>query len=199
MERRIWRAAGPISGVLFVVVLFGGGGVPGSEDVHMVIEIAGLLFLLPFIAFLAGMVREAEDAGGWLSGTVLAAGTLALAVKLGSGASSIAARDQEGALADALQAMNDAAFMLMMLPLGVMVAAVAIASIRTDILPTWLGWASAVVGVALLVNGTNFEAEFGPAFLLFALWTLVTSALLLLRARSAPRRATAAPAPRGAT
>jgi hypothetical protein len=38
------------------------------------------------------------------------------------------------------------------------------------------------IAPALLVNGMFLDAEFGPAFLLFLLWTAIASVVLILRA-----------------
>jgi hypothetical protein len=186
MKGRIWPRLGAVSGILFVALLFGGDSIPVGEDARTIVEVAGLLFLLPFVGYLFGVLRRAEGEGGWLSATALGGGMLALAIKLGSAAPIIAARNlEEGPLREALYAMNNAAFILILLPLGVMVGAVAIVALKTRVLPAWLGWMSAVVSPALLVNGTFFEAEFGPAFLLFALWLLLTSSVLTWRAGGA--------------
>jgi hypothetical protein len=183
MQERIWPRLGAVSGILYVVLLFGAPGIPLGEDALAVVEMAGLLFFLPFLGYLFSVLRRAEGEGGWLSATVFGAGLLALTIKLGNAAPGFAARDlEEGPLHTALHAMNSVAFVLSMLPLGVLVAAVAILALKTRVLPTWLGWISAATAPVLLVNGTFFEAEFVPAFLLFALWMVLTSAVLTLRA-----------------
>jgi hypothetical protein len=78
--------------------------------------------------------------------------------------------------------MNSVAFIATMLPLSVLLAAAAIVILRTRPLPQWLGWMAALIAPALLVNGMFLDAEFGPAFLLFLLWTAITSVVLTLRA-----------------
>ena len=80
--------------------------------------------------------------------------------------------------------------MLTMLPLGVMAAATAIVTLRTGVLPRWLGWLAAVAAPALVANGLLFHSQNAPAFLLFALWLLATSVVLTLRAGAQPSRAT---------
>ncbi len=183
MQGWIWPRLGAISGLLYVVLLFGAPSVPGGEDALAVVEMAGLLFFIPFLGYLFSVLRRAEGEGGWLSITAFGGGLLALNIKMGSAAPSFVARDlEEGPLHTALRAMNGVDFVLSMLPLGVMVAAVAILTLETRVLPMWLGWISAVTAPVLLVNGTFFEAEFVPAFLLFALWTVLTSVVLTLRA-----------------
>jgi hypothetical protein len=77
--------------------------------------------------------------------------------------------------------MNTVAFMASMLPLGVMMAAVAVVALTRGGLPRALGWLAAVTSPLLLVNGMFVDAEVGPAFLLFLLWTLLASVVLTIR------------------
>jgi hypothetical protein len=93
--------------------------------------------------------------------------------------------------------MNSVAFMVTMLPIGVMMAAVAIVALKTRALPLWLGLLAAITSPACLVNGMFLDAEFGPAFLLFLLWIFLASIVLTLRAsrpgaEASPRRRDAA-------
>ena len=78
-----------------------------------------------------------------------------------------------------------------MLPIGVMMAAVAIVILKTRVLPLWLGVLAALTAPACWVNGMFLDAEFGPAFLLFLLWIAIASIVLTLRAGSATVTATA--------
>ena len=64
-------------------------------------------------------------------------------------------------------------FMVSMIPLGLFLAAVAAIVVRSRVLPTSLGWSAAVVAPLLVANGFDLGAEFGPAFMLFLLWTLI--------------------------
>ena len=61
-------------------------------------------------------------------------------------------------------------------------------------LPRPFGRFGAIVAPALLVNGTFLDAEFGPAFLLFLLWTILTSAVLTRRAGNTQARTIPHPA-----
>lgn len=183
MEQQIWPRLGAVGGILFVALLFGGDSIPLGEHGHGVVEVAGLLLFLPFLGYLWSVLRRAEGENGWLSATALGAGLVDLSMKLGSGAPDIVARStEEGPLQDALYAMNSASFILTMLPQGVLVGAATVVILKTRVLPRPLGWLGVVTAPALLVNGTFFEAEFGPAFLLFALWTVLISAVLTWRA-----------------
>lgn len=191
MQAHFLPRLGAASGIAFVALLFGAG------SLGIVAEIVALLFLLPFVGYLSSVLRRAEGEGGWLSATALGAALVALAIKLGSGTFIIAADTTEvgPALDETLTAANNAAFMLSLAPLGVMVGAAAIVALRTSVLPRWLGVLSAVTAAALIANSTFVEADFGPAFLLFAVWTLATSVTLV---RGTPTTIATAPQPQPA-
>ena len=88
--------------------------------------------------------------------------------------------------------MNSVAFIVTMLPIGVMMAAVAIVALKTRVLPVWLGLLAAITAPACWVNGMFLDAEFGPAFLLFLLWVTIASIVLTLRAGRTDAGATSA-------
>jgi hypothetical protein len=145
-------------------------------------DIATPIYPLP--AYLWSVLRRGEGEGGWLSATVFGAGLVNTAIKLGSIGPGFAAQ-QAGLnpqLHEALDKMNSVAYIATMLPLSVLMAAAAIVILRTRALPRWLGWMAALIAPALLVNGMFLDAEFGPAFLLFLLWTAIASVVLILRA-----------------
>jgi len=73
-------------------------------------------------------------------------------------------------------------------PLAICCAAVAVIALRERVLPRWLGMFAAVTAVALAVNAGFVFAGFVPALLLFLLWTLVTSMVLLRRSWSTQAR-----------
>ena len=185
MNKWMWPRLGAASGMLFVALLLGGESLPLADVVPW--ELFGLIFFIPFLGYLFAVLRQAEGEGGWLSATVVGAGLVALAVKLASFAPFIAARGAENGtqIEGALVAMNNASFILTLAPLGVMVAAASAIVLKTGILPAWIGWAGAVTACALLVNSGFVDAEFGPAFLLFLLWTVVISAIMTRRAGAA--------------
>jgi hypothetical protein len=109
-----------------------------------------------------------------------------LTIKLGSLAPGFASRTEglNPQLHQALEKMNSVAFIVTMLPLGVMLGAVAIITLKTRVLPLWLGLLAAITAPACLVNGMFLDAEFGPAFLLFMLWVALASVVLTLRGRA---------------
>ena len=183
MEERILPRLGAASGALFVVLLFGLTSSGSDSQIVVALELTALLLFIPFVAYLWSVLREAEGAGGWLSTTALGAGLVGVTMKLASIAPGWAARDFGDATAvhQALDRMNEVAFIAQMLPDGVILAAVAIVALKTAVLPRWLGLLAAVAAPLLLVNGMFLNAEFGPAFLLFLLWTLLASVVLTVR------------------
>jgi hypothetical protein len=200
MQERILPRLGAASGAVFVVLLFGLTS-SGSESMLAVSgELIGLLLFIPFLGYLWSVLREAEGPAGWLSATALGAGLVGVTMKLASIGPGWAARDfaDSTAIHKAFDRMNEVAFIAQMLPDGVLLGAVAIVTLKTGALPRSLGWLAAVAAPLLLVNGTFLDAEFGPAFLLFLLWTLLASVVLTVRPSGArvvgrPGRAVAQP------
>jgi hypothetical protein len=189
----MWRRFGAASGIFYVVLALLGNDVIGGTrpGIGLLVELLGFVFFAFFLGSLWACLRSAEGDGGWLSAAAFGGGLLALAVKLASVAPVLAVRASEGmdpGTAKALLAMNGASFDITFLPLGVMLLATAIVTVRTGALPRWLGWSSVVVALGLL--GALSAAVVSPsppewvflAMLLFALWTVATSIALIRRA-----------------
>jgi hypothetical protein len=193
MRGRIWPRLGALSGVLYVVLLMGSTSTGSDAQIVIVLELIAILLFLPFLGYLYGVLRQAEGEGAWLSSTAFGAGLVDLTIKLGSIAPGFAARTDglDPQLHQALEKMNSVAFIVTMLPLGVMMAAVAIVILKTRVLPLWLGLLAAITALACLVNGMFLDAEFGPAFLLFLLWVTIASIVLILRVGRATAKAAA--------
>jgi len=213
MSERLWQQLGAASGIVSVMILFGRDLIPsrdyGSEaeeiartcatittpqTMDVFISLMGTLGFLGFLFFFGSLwsaLRRAEGDDGWLSAAAFGGGLVSLAVKFASGAASVAANFNACAGIDpqlwqVLQDMNNASFFFSFLPLAVLSAASAVVAIRFGApLPRWLGWMSAVVAVALLVDGfagTLYPRDFAPSILLFALWVLAASIALVRRA-----------------
>lgn len=184
MQGRIWPRLGAVSGVLYVALLMGSTSTGSDAQIVTVVELIAILLFLPFLGYLYSVLRRAEGEGAWLSATAFGAGLVDLTIKLGSIAPGFASRTEglDPQLHQALEKMNSVAFIVTMLALGVMMAAVAIVILKTRVLPLWIGLLAAITAPACLVNGTFLDAEFGPAFLLFLLWVICASTVLTLRA-----------------
>ncbi|HEY7152194.1 MAG TPA: hypothetical protein VH391_10980 [Solirubrobacterales bacterium] len=85
-----------------------------------------------------------------------------------------------------MQALFDNDFLPLFLGALVFDWAVGLAVLRSDVLPKWMGWAAIVFGVLSLAGPLGFIGSLGAA-----LWVIVSSIMLSLRAR---RLVSAAPA-----
>ena len=72
-------------------------------------------------------------------------------------------------------------------PLAVLLAATALGVALTQALPRWLGWAAGVLaigflGAALLIAVSPHSLVWIFVYMLFALWIIITSSILIRRA-----------------
>jgi hypothetical protein len=176
---------GAASGAGFIVLVFAAGD--SDSTVAVALELVGLVLIVPFLAYLRGVLRAAEGPDGWLASCAFGAGLVDVTIKMASIAPGKAADNfgSDTAVHQALVEMNDVAFIVTMLPLGIMMAAVAAVTLRFGGLPRWLGWMAAVISPLLLINGMFLTSADGPAFLLFMLWILLASIVLTVRHRPA--------------
>jgi hypothetical protein len=180
---------GAACGIIFPVGLFVSAGRYSLWGAALL----SIALFLPFLAYLCSLLRNTEGEQSWLAQAAFAAGLAGITLKLGSIAPEIAIRRLHIAtgtsLHSGLQGIADAGTDVCLYPLGLMLAAVALATIHTQVLPRWLSYGAGLTAVALIVNGTyNLYNHSGsiPAFLLFLLWTLIASIVLIRRAE--PKR-----------
>ena len=154
--------------------------------------VAGTLLIF-FFGYVRKVLRAAEGEGGMLSllalaGAVIIAlgaaidGTIAFAI-------AEAADDIEPASVQTLQALWDNDFLPFALGTQVLWFATGISIVRHGALPKWLGWVAIAFGILSLTPIGWF------AFLGGALWILVVSIMLTMRARRGPAPPTASRAP----
>jgi hypothetical protein len=186
MERRILPRLGAVCGILYVVLILAGNSVyeSASETVGLSMELVGMLLFVPFLGYLWSVLRQAEGENGWLSTTAFGAGLMGITIKFASIAPVLAVTNlEEGmTLYRSMELMNSVSFNLSMFPYAVLAGAVFTVTLRTRVLPAWIGWMGAVTAPALLVNAMFFFAENIMAFLLFMLWVILLSAVLTWRA-----------------
>lgn len=186
--------AGAICGPLFVIGLFA-----GNRAGVLTVELVALVLFLPFLASLVGLMRRAEGGDGWLATTALCGGIAGVALKLVSIAPGVAADDTTAGtpLHAALDTTANVATVACLLPLALLLAAVASLGLRTGFIPRWLALGAAATALALAVNGCFIDSDFVPALLLFLLWTLLAGLVLARDGRPEGRRepADAEPAP----
>ena len=95
----------------------------------------------------------------------------------------------------ALININGAAFALSFIPYGIMMLALGAGILAYRHMPTWLGWAGIVTGVALIA-GAPFVEDDGPGFiamLLFIIWNIAASVTLFVKWPSIASAAAAPP------
>jgi hypothetical protein len=177
---------------------------------HRLALFLGFLADVAFLVFLAGLwsrLRRAEGDGGLFAGLFAIAGAAFAALIMVSEGFYVTlvtagALGVDPATLPALAVLNDWAG-TSVLPAGVaMFAGAAAAVLTTRALPAWLGWLAAVTGAVLLVGLAGvFEdpAQEGAlsivgfvGFLLFLVWILATSVVLLVRAGRGPEAGVAA-------
>jgi len=193
MTRLMLPRLGAASGIVFPIAMFLAVG-NGSHFTpwRAVAATWALVLALPFLAYPYNLLRAAEGDRGWLSTVALVAGVSGILLKLGSHAPALAIHRDGIAkgtqLYKALDNTAGAATLMSLYPLAICCAAVAAIALREHVLPRWLGTFAAVTAVALAVNAGFVYASFVPALLLFLLWTLVTSVVLLRRSWSTQAR-----------
>ena len=160
-----------------------------TDAIYPITHVLGYLFFLFFLGSLWSSLRRAEGDHGWLAAAGFGGGVASLTIRLSGAAASAAAAHNACAGIDpqlwqVLNSLSGAAYFSSFFPLAILSAASAVIAIRFGALPRWLGWMSAVVAVALLVDGfagTLYTRAVGLSFLLFMLWTLMASIVLMRR------------------
>jgi hypothetical protein len=154
----------------------------------LALELVGFVLLLVFVGWLGSAVlgRSGASMAGYAAVT---AGGVLVAVKLGSGADLLAAWHQHGALdktaVEALVAANGEAFVLSWLPMGVLVAAAAVALAGVGLVGRVMQVSGVVVGgltVGFGILGSVLPAAGVPIpFLLCLVWLVAVGVLGLRR------------------
>jgi hypothetical protein len=152
----------------------------------------GYLSLLSFIAlvwFLGALwtaLRDAEGESALLSMTAFGSGLVGAAVLTGGAWAIAVFRIREGLdpqIARTLYDLGNFAFATSWVFYASLLLAVGAAALQYRALPRWLGWASIVVAIGLLVGRIYWtsQAAFVP-WVLFWLWLIVVSVILIRRA-----------------
>jgi hypothetical protein len=172
--------------------------------------LAGICFIW-FFGTLAGLLRRAEPAtAGRLPAIVVAAAAAAAALH-GIGVASFAAMASSASemvpIGRPLFHLGNMVWTLTNFPAIALVAAVSLGVLRSGLLPDWVAWIGAVYIALGLIDAFGRTAgdssTFGPGgafgiltFLIFLVWVLVTSLLLVQSmAPSAASRREAEPPP----
>jgi hypothetical protein len=204
-----WERYAPLSGVLavvlWVIALFVGDNKTNKDKGDEILAairsnenrillstalfLVGTALFIWFLGTLRTRLLAAEGGAGRLTATAFAGG-VATAVCLAiwptpDGAAALSDDDLDASAASAMHHMSDAFFFAAEYLLPVLLVAAGLLAVRTGVLPRWLGWASFVVAVVLLIGPIGWAA----LIFAFPLWVLVVSVLLW---RAAPVPAAAA-------
>lgn len=156
-----------------------------------VLEIVGFCSLFFFLGALYRILRRAEASDGWLADVALVAGTVMIAVKLGSATFGIAERYQpatiSAATAGTLHNLGGAAFVISGLFAAIFVLAASLSALGSSALPRGAAWSGVVIGVAGLVAPSlafHHPASYVPIpWLLAILWMAVVGVVLFRRTK----------------
>lgn len=173
------------TGAVFAVVLFVANGNGGRLSApREVAATAAITLLIPFGAYLGVLIREHGDAGNaWLATTATSAASAGATIKLASGAPELALNRTGTAtgtqLYSLIDAIGGALTVIALVPLAAFCLAAGLASLRTGILPRWLGAGALLSGASLAVNACVVNTDSVPALLVMTLWCLLASVYLV--------------------
>ena len=202
-----WDRLGALSGIVFAVLVIVGISVgirqandvvptdvsgviainfgQTQDDIRLgaMIILAGVFFLFWFLALLHQRLREAEGQGGWLANVAYSGGLLAGAMLLVFASFGMAAsvmKDYQGdwEVAKTLLTLSWDHLAVLVPALAAMVGGTAVVSIRSGVLPRWLGWLSVLLVVApVLVDPVLMT-------MVFLIWVVVVSLVLIYQSFS---------------
>lgn len=166
---------------------------------HRLSLLLGFLGDVAFLVFLAGLwsrLRRGEGQAGMFAALVLAAGAAFVTLMLISGGLHLvlvqyaSGGQPDPAVLPALADLNQWMGAAILAPSAAMLLGATLAILTTRALPLWLGWLAAATAVLQLialagvfqtaVEGVVAIAAF-VGFMLFLVWVLATSVVLLLR------------------
>jgi hypothetical protein len=168
------------------------------------------LFFPWFLGSLRSFLVKAEGGTGRLAtvafgGGLILVGVTAIGASLQASVALTIAKHGDPGVVQALFVVGSTAFVLVGYPLAVLAGATAFVALRHGALPRWYAWASGLIALYALFTTAGILVETGPlspsgvlqliGFILFGLWTLVTSILLVQRVGKAEARAPMASAP----
>ena len=202
-----WERWGPLTGVLavvcWIVVMILVFNTPGTDDSDAKITsyyasnshqtrdlcaffifVAGVLFLLGFLAALRSRLAEAEGAPGRITALAFGAGVASAALWIVAvsmfTSQSFALDDTDKFVLDpnTYRIINDMGYSIWIgavIVSAVLVWATSAIALRSGVLPKWFAWLGVLVGILQL-----FAIFWIPVFIFWG-WVLITSLLLLFR------------------
>lgn len=220
-NRGLWRIAGWLA-VVHVVLMLGsfalqrvsplGAGTATVVKDHVtwsmtkgfmggyLTGVSFLVFLL-LASLLGRLLRGGTEISGWLSSTIVASGSLYVAVTLAGVLPALGAALYDGhhgaplSTVTAFDHMHWFAVFTATLVLGVFILTVSVAVWMTGVLSRWVSYSGFVAGVACLVAVPGARAGLvDDATLVWVVWFLGFAVAALRGPRPVPRQATSRPA-----
>lgn len=146
----------------------------------------GSLFFLIFVGALRSHLLAAEGPGAFLTaisfGAGLATALLTLLIQGPNLAAAISAEELTAHAALTLSVIDDAFFVAAELMAALFLVATGLVILRYGPLPRWLGWASLVIALWMLIPPVGWAG----LLLGFTLWTVLVSVLLWMRQAGEP-------------
>ena len=156
----------------------------------------GIVFFFWFLGSLRHTLTQAEGGTGRLSTVAFGAGVAAAALAMVTGGVQTAlafkaAGEGNPAVVRAFFDLSNMVDTMTGFPLAAFILATSVVMIRTSAVSRWLGWAGLLVGLAILISSAAIFPESGPlaskevvgyiAFILFGVWLLATSIIMVVR------------------
>jgi Domain of unknown function (DUF4386) len=148
----------------------------------------GICLGVVFVAFLVSALRERNVVPGWLPTLALASGAAAFAVQTLSIVPALVAFGRASDGVDAITVrtlfdLSDVTYMVALVPFGIFTLAVSAASLRSGLLPRWVGAGGILTGLALFAGApVGIAGGPGPlAMVLFFVWVGCVSVVMALR------------------
>ncbi len=200
-QTRLWSRLGVLGGVyavLFVIANFLIGNDPGTGadgptvlryyQAHRAAETAGVFVVAVAVValtfFLASLrhTLSRTDEGRHLANVVTAGGAVYAVGLMLMAAMTVAlvdaAKDHLTGTAQTLNVLSSDLWVPVVVGISLLGLGTGVSALRSATLPTWLGWASVVLGVLALAGPVG-----AIAFLLVPVWALVTGVVIMRSSR----------------
>lgn len=152
-------------------------------------QIVGIVFMIVFLAYLYRRIQSAEAGRGWLAPAMLIGGVGCVVAMLMFTAATIAIAtiDDYGtdtAVARTFAALTWDSIEIMLAPAAALAGSIAVAALRYNALPRWIGYTGAPLAFALLIAPLSYAGDlFWFAFIVFWFWLLAVSIDTAIRPR----------------
>lgn len=206
MRQAIWSRVGPVTGLLFVVVLHIGFFIHGYPDVRptdtqlanwlasvdmnrfglgVYIEALGTLLFIPFAAWLYSHIRRDGTGSSWPAVAMLASATgwviLTLPIdELYVGMLGQARKGLDIRMAQTVVSISQASYDMTAIVLGLTLVAAGVSILGGGVMSRWAGWAAIVIGLTEVLSAP-FGTDSTPAGLLPYFWVLAVAGYYTFR------------------